>query len=85
MSKNIYIPFSDGSSISFNGETFNIQRTPVNDERPKLIINNNICEAELVWADNKKRLKIMQALQDAWAQQREIKRTRDIKQVYNKF
>ena len=80
--KNIYIPFSDGSSIAFNGETFNIQRTPVNDEK---IININICEAELVWADNKKRLKIMQALQDAWTKQRELQRDKEIKQVYNKF
>ncbi|MBQ8693874.1 MAG: hypothetical protein IJ520_12110 [Synergistaceae bacterium] len=78
--KNIYIPFSDGSSIAFNGETFNIQRTPVNDEK---IININICEAELVWADNKKRLKIMQALQDAWTKQRELQRDKEIKQVYN--
>ncbi|MBR1419158.1 MAG: hypothetical protein IJ576_09365, partial [Synergistaceae bacterium] len=74
------IPFSDGSSIAFNGETFNIQRTPVNDEK---IININICEAELVWADNKKRLKIMQALQDAWTKQRELQRDKEIKQVYN--
>ena len=80
--KNIYIPFSDGSSIAFNGETFNIQRTPVNDEK---IININICEAELVWRDNKKRLKIMQALQDAWTKQRELQRDKEIKQVYNKF
>ncbi|MBR1603536.1 MAG: hypothetical protein IJ667_08865 [Synergistaceae bacterium] len=80
--KNIYIPFSDGSSIAFNGETFNIQRTPVNDEK---IININICEAELVWGDNKKRLKIMQALQDAWTKQRELQRDKEIKQVYNKF
>ena len=78
--KNIYIPFSDGSSIAFNGETFNIQRTPVNDEK---IININICEAELVWRDNKKRLKIMQALQDAWTKQRELQRDKEIKQVYN--
>ena len=80
--KNIYIPFSDGSSIAFNGETFNIQRTPVSDEK---IININICEAELVWRDNKKRLKIMQALQDAWTKQRELQRDKEIKQVYNKF
>ena len=78
--KNIYIPFSDGSSIAFNGETFNIQHTPVNDEK---IININICEAELVWRDNKKRLKIMQALQDAWTKQRELQRDKEIKQVYN--
>ena len=80
--KNIYIPFSDGSSIAFNGETFNIQRTPVSDEK---IININICEAELAWRDNKKRLKIMQALQDAWNAQRELQRDKEIKQVYNKF
>lgn len=82
MIKNIYIPFQDGSSIAFDGENFSIQRVPVNDEH---IINNKQSEAEKNWSNNKIRLKIMKALQDAWQKQREIKRSQDIKQVYNKF
>lgn len=81
MSKNIYIPFQDGSSIAFDGENFSIQRVPVNDEH----IINNTSEAEKNWSNDKTRLKIMKALQDAWQKQREIKRSQDIKQVYNKF
>lgn len=81
----VYIPFDDGSSVAFNGESFTIQRSPVNENDIDININNsdNVCLAEKNWRDKKKRLKITRALEMAWNEQRELQKQAEIKQIYN--
>ncbi len=81
----VYIPFDDGSSVAFDGESFTIQHTPLNDNNENIVNINadQISMAEKNWHNTKKRLEITRALENAWNEQRKIQRQDEIRQIYN--
>ncbi len=69
----VYIPFSDGSSVSFDGENFTIYRAPKDIEavdRPDI---NDLSKAEIAWA--KRWSDIVKALEGAY--RRELNKTKE--------
>lgn len=75
----VYIPFDDGSSISFDGDGFTIQR------KPKGIYdtdntNDTPCKAEIAW--NTRWSEIVRALETAYRRQEKAKREQSAKRIY---
>ena len=83
----VYLPFKDGSSVSFDGENFTVHRKPVTDDSDfenlgDLEESVHVpCKAEQEWAKNWGA--VARALESAWLRQQEKKRSESAKQVYN--
>ncbi len=77
----VYLPFKDGSSISFDGENFTIHKRP-NDidaiDHPEFY---KPCEAESAW--NFKWKKVVHALQNAWKKKSDAKKLSRNKKIYS--
>ena len=77
----VYIPFDDGSSVSFDGESFTVHGRPLD-------IDANLngpsgCKAEDAWHRDWEA--VVRALESAWRRQRDDKRRAGRKQVYNSY
>ena len=73
----VYIPFDDGSSISFDGEGFTIHRKPkgIDDSDP-----DTPCKAENAW--NTRWSEIVRALETAYKRQEKAKKEQSAKRIY---
>lgn len=76
----VYIPFPDGSAVSFDGESFTLHRRPVEiDVAPGAFAESGASEA---WA--RRRDDLVRALESAWIRRREQARMNRIKRVYSR-
>ena len=76
----VYIPFDDGSSVSFDGDGFTIHRKPkgiADTEKPG---NESPCKAETAW--NTRWSEIVRALETAYKRQEKAKREQSAKKIY---
>ena len=76
----VYIPFDDGSSISFDGETFTVHRKPKNIDAVDSPDYGKPCKAENAW--NFRWKDVVKALEGAYRRQEEQKRANRSKQIY---
>ena len=75
----VYIPFDDGSSVSFDGDGFTIHRKPkgINDaDKP----GDAPCKAETAWKTRWG--EIVRALETAYKRQEKAKREQNAKKIY---
>ena len=75
----VYLPFDDGSSVSFDGESFTVRRRPVSEE--DVSAQPALCKAEEAWRN--RWVAVTRALEGAWRRQQESQRLESPKQVYN--
>ena len=75
----VYIPFDDGSSISFDGERFTLHRRPVEIGADPAVLDEG--KAAEAWERNLGAL--TRALESAWLLQRERGRQDRTKRVYS--
>lgn len=76
----VYIPFKDGSSISFDGKSFTIHKKP-NDINAVDVRDTNLpCKAEIAWS--KRWNELVRALENSWKKQRNIKKMQNAKKIY---
>lgn len=75
----VYLPFEDGSSVSFDGENFTVRRRPVSEE--DMDAQSVPCKAEDAWKNRWGA--VTRALEGAWRRQQESQRLESPKQVYN--
>ena len=74
----VYIPFDDGSSVAFDGDTFTIQKRPKDindageDEKP--------CKAETAWSARWSA--IVRALETAYKRQEKARKAQSAKRIY---
>ncbi len=75
----VYIPFDDGSSVSFDGEGFTIHRKPkgIDDADDS---SKTPCKAETAW--NTKWSEIVRALETAYKRQEKAKKEQSAKKIY---
>ena len=78
----VYIPFDDGSSISFDGETFTVHRKPKNIDSVDSPDYGKPCKAENAW--NFRWKDVVKALEGAYKQQVEQKKANRSKQIYGR-
>ena len=75
----VYVPFDDGSSVSFNGERFTLHRRPVGiDADHDVFLEEKAVEA---WERNREAL--AGALESAWLLQKELLRRERNRSVYS--
>lgn len=75
----VYIPFSDGSSVAFDGTGFTLQERPrVMDEALGALPTSKALE---VWTRDWGA--VVRALESAWARQRDLRRRDRMRQVYS--
>lgn len=75
----VYIPFDDGSSVSFDGENFTVHGRPLDIDAD--LRGPTDCKAEKAWKQEWEAL--VRALESAWRRQREKKKQAERKQIYN--
>ncbi len=78
----VYLPFKDGSSISFDGNNFVIHKRPKNINSIDLEPDDPPCMAEKIWALHAH--KIIKALQDNFDNQKSIKKSQRMKKIYKR-
>ncbi len=75
----VYIPFDDGSSVSFDGEGFTLQKKPKGiddtDDSAKAP-----CKAEIAWKTRWS--EIVRALETAYKRQEKAKKEQSAKKIY---
>ena len=76
----VYIPFSDGSSISFDGTEFTIHKTPKDIDAIDKPGHDKPSKAENAW--NFRWEELVSALQNAWKKQSDIKKLSSHKKIY---
>ncbi len=78
----VYIPFDDGSSISFDGDGFTIQRRPkgITETDNPSRRDDTPCKAETAWQT--KWSEIVRALETAYKRQEKAKREQSAKKIY---
>ncbi|MBR6900470.1 MAG: hypothetical protein IKN30_00210 [Synergistaceae bacterium] len=76
----VYIPFSDGSSVSFDGEEFIIHKKPKDIEAIDKPGYNAPSKAEIAW--NFRWEELVGALQNAWKKQADIEKRSAHKKIY---
>ena len=75
----VYIPFSDGSSVAFDGTGFTLQERPrVMDEALGALPTSKALE---VWTRDWGA--VVRALESAWTRQRDLRRRDRMRQVYS--
>ena len=75
----VYIPFDDGSSVSFDGDGFTIQKKPkgIDDsDNP----GQTPCKAEVAWKTRWS--EIVRALETAYKRQEKAKKEQNAKKIY---
>ena len=76
----VYIPFPDGSSISFDGETFTVHKRPMDIDAVDRPDYTKPSKAETAW---KMRWKdVVRALENAYKKEGERRKANRSKQIY---
>ena len=76
----VYVPFDDGSSVSFDGERFTLHRRPVGiDAERDIFLEEKAAEA---WKRSSGAL--AGALESAWLLQKELRRRERSRSVYSR-
>lgn len=76
----VYIPFADGSSISYDGAKFTLRAPPVEIDADLSARADGL--AERAWKE--RRSGIVRALVAAWWRQKELRRKEATKRIYGK-
>ena len=78
----VYIPFDDGSSISFDGEGFTIHKRPAGIRETDSPSKKPYapCKAETAW--NTKWSEIVRALETAYKRQEKTRKAQSAKKIY---
>ena len=76
----VYIPFDDGSAVSFDGERFTLHRRPMDIDADLSAQMDS--KADLAWRDDWEAL--VRALETAWLRQRDSDKRKRSRQVYSK-
>lgn len=76
----VYIPFSDGSSVSFDGETFTVHKRPKDIDAVDQPDYGRPSKAEKAWASRWGEL--VRALEGAYRKQEELKKAARAKKIY---
>ncbi|MBQ9904631.1 MAG: hypothetical protein IJM47_07585 [Synergistaceae bacterium] len=78
----VYIPFDDGSSISFDGEGFTIQKRPkgIAETDKPIREAETQCKAETAW--NTRWSEIVRALETAYKRQEKARKAQNAKKIY---
>jgi len=76
----VYIPFEDGSVVSYDGIKFKLYRQPVGiDANPHALPES---KAEYMWRNRRK--DIAKALETAWWKERTLRWEKRAKKIYSK-
>ena len=75
----VYIPFEDGSAISYDGKNFTIHKRPVGIDADLSDLSNGT--AETVWRE--RRGELVKALETAWWKEREYLSKNNTKRIYS--
>ena len=75
----VYVPFDDGSLVSFDGERFTLHRRPVGIDADRDVFLEE--KAEEAWERNRGAL--AGALESAWRLQKELLRRKRSRSVYS--
>ncbi len=78
----VYLPFSDGSSISFDGNAFVIHKRPKNINAIDLEPEFPPCMAEKIWSIHAH--EVIKALENAYQKQKEERKTGRTKKIYSR-
>ena len=76
----VYIPFDDGSSVSFDGESFTIHKRPKDIDAIDKPGHDKPCKAEIAW--NFRWSELVGALERAYRKQEEQKKNSRTKKIY---
>ena len=76
----VYIPFKDGSSVSFDGENFTIHKTPKDINAVDNPEYSKPCKAESAW--NFRWEELVHALEKAYKTQAKLKKSSAMKKIY---
>ncbi len=76
----VYLPFSDGSSIAFDGQEFTVHKRPKDIDAVDREDFSEPSKAENAWAFRWK--EVVSALEGAYRRQEERKRSERQKQIY---
>ena len=76
----VYIPFDDGSSVSFDGAEFKIFMNPKDIDYADSPDMNKPCKAEIAWTSRWS--EIVRALENAYRRQEKAKREQNAKKIY---
>ena len=76
----VYIPFDDGSSVSFDGKEFLIHKKPKDINAIDKPDYDKPCKAENAW--NFRWEELVSALQNAWKKQDGIQKKSSHKKIY---
>ena len=76
----VYIPFDDGSSVSFDGKSFTVYKSPKDISAVDKPGYNSPCKAEIAWS--KRWGELVRALENAYRKQEKLKRDSRAKKIY---
>ena len=76
----VYIPFDDGSSVSFDGETFTLHKRPKDIDAIDQPGHDKPSKAEVAW--NFRWGELVRALENAYRKQEELKKRSSTKKIY---
>ena len=82
MSTRVYLPFSDGSSISFDGNAFVIHKCPKNIDAVDLEPEFPPCMAEKIWSVHAH--EVIKALENALKHQKDTHKSQRTKKIYSR-
>ena len=75
----VYIPFDDGSAVSYDGKRFTIHRRPVGIDADLSELSHGT--AESVWRE--RRGELFRALETAWWKEHERRKESETKRIYS--
>ena len=78
----VYLPFDDGSSVSFDGETFTVHGRPKDIDAVDKPGHDKPSKAESAWAF--KWEKVVRALENAYKRQEDAKKKSRSKKIYGR-
>lgn len=76
----VYLPFPDGSSIAFDGETFTVHKKPADIDAVDRADYGKPSKAETAW--NFRWDEVVRALEGAYKRQEELAKSQRPKQIY---
>ena len=76
----VYIPFDDGSVVSYDGKKFTIHKRPVDIDADLSALSEG--KAALMWRERRKEL--VNVLESAWWKEHRRRREREMKKLYSK-
>ncbi|MDR2528816.1 MAG: hypothetical protein LBD04_07360 [Synergistaceae bacterium] len=75
-----YIPFGDGSAVSYDGKQFTIHRRPIDIDADLSALSESI--AAQLWRE--RREEVIRALEAVWWREYRQRREKEMKRVYSK-